>query len=236
VTEKLEKWYSPNIGKDFETLVFGDKGIPILLFPTSMGRYNENKDFKLIESAQWYIDNGLVKIYCVDGVDSHSWYNKKIHPSERVKNHIWYDKMLHEELVPRMIAETGYSKIVTAGCSFGGYHATNYAFRHPEHVKYVLNMSAAFDIKSQLNGFYDDNVYFNNPADFIPNIEAENFQDLMVILGTAEFDSCLEPNIKMAEILAAKGIKNWLDIRKNAKHDWPIWREMFPHYLSLIKY
>ena len=233
--EQHHKWYSGHLSMDIDMLVFGEKGYPIILFPTSMGRYFENKDFKLIEAAAWFINQGLVKIYCPDGIDNLSWYNKNIHPAERVRNHMYYDMMLKDEVIPLAQKETGVHKVATAGCSFGGYHATNFAFRHPELVKYVFNMGAAFDIKDQLDGYYDDNVYFNNPTDFLPHAWDENYRDMQVILGTGEHDICLEANIRFAEILKNKGISHWLDIRKGANHDWPVWREMFAHYLSLIK-
>lgn len=60
--EHLHRWYSPNLNRDIEVLAFGHQGYPVILFPTSMGRYYENKDFKLIESVNWFLDNGLVKI------------------------------------------------------------------------------------------------------------------------------------------------------------------------------
>jgi len=233
--EHLHRWYSPNLSRDIEVLAFGHQGYPVILFPTSMGRYYENKDFKLIDSAAWYLDNGLIKIYCPDGIDSTSWYNKSIHPADRVKNHIWYDLMLLHELIPLAQQETGVGRVVTAGCSFGGYHATNFGFKHPEVVKYIFNMGAAFDIKDQLDGYYDDNVYFNNPPDFIPNAYNRFYDDLHVVLGTGTQDMCWNANEKMATILRAKRINHWLDVRPNTNHDWPVWREMFPHYLSLIK-
>jgi esterase/lipase superfamily enzyme len=216
-------------------LAFGHQGYPVILFPTSMGRFYENKDFKLIESAAWYLDNGFVKIYCPDGIDSSSWYNKSIHPADRVRNHIWYDLMLLHELVPLAQRETGVGRVVTAGCSFGGYHATNFGFKHPAVVKYIFNMGAAFDIRDQLDGYYDDNVYFNNPLDFIPNAQNGFYDDLHVVLGTGTSDMCWNANEKLAGILRAKRINHWLDVRHGANHDWPVWREMFPHYLSLIK-
>jgi len=218
-----------------DMLVFGDRGYPIILFPTSMGHHNENKDFKLIESARWFIENGLVKIYCPDGIDSASWYNKDVHPADRAKNHIWYDQMLANEVIPRAIEETGVPRVATAGCSFGGYHATNFALRHPEMVKYVFNMGAAFDIKGQTDGYYDDNIYFNNPPDYLPSAWNDWYRDMHIVLGTGEFDICLGANVRFADILRNKGISHWLDIRPGGEHDWPHWREMFPHYLSLIK-
>jgi esterase/lipase superfamily enzyme len=233
--EQYHRWYSPSLSRDIEVLAFGTRGYPIMLFPTSMGHYYENKDFKLIDSVAWFVEEGLVKIYCPDGIDSSSWYNKGIHPAQRVTNHMWYDNFLLTELVPLMQRETGVGRIATAGCSFGGYHATNFAFKHPEVVKYVFNMGAAFDIKDQLDGYYDDNVYFNNPPDFISNAENRYYNDMFVVLGTGTHDMCWSANEHMASIFRHKGIHHWLDVRHNAPHDWPAWREMFPHYLSLIR-
>jgi len=216
-------------------LVFGEKGYPIIAFPTSMGRYFQNKDFKLIESAQWYVDNGHIKIYCVDSIDEESLYNKKVHPSVRVQNHIIYDRFISEEIVPKAL-ETGFPKVGVVGCSFGGYHALNFAFRYPEKTGYMISMSGAFDIKPQMDGYYDENVYFNNPPDFIPALENPALYDMGIVLGAGEHDICLEANKQMSEILHRKGIPHWLDVRMGGIHDWPLWREMFPHYLSQIKY
>jgi len=233
--EHYHRWYSPSLSRDIEVLAFGTRGYPVMLFPTSMGHFSENKDFKLIDSVAWFIEEGLVKIYCPDGIDASSWYNKSIHPAQRVMNHIWYDNFLLTELVPLMQRETGVGRVATAGCSFGGYHATNFAFKHPDVTKYVFNMGAAFDIRDQLNGYYDENVYFNNPPDFIPNAQSPYFNDMFVVLGTGTNDMCWDANERMASVLRNKGINHWLDVRQNASHDWPAWREMFPHYLSTIR-
>ncbi|MBL7854347.1 MAG: esterase family protein [Cyclobacteriaceae bacterium] len=233
--EHHHRWYSPRLGRDIDVLAFGTRGYPVILFPTSMGRYYENKDFKLLDSVAWFVDNGLVKIYCPDSIDEVSWYNKNIHPADRVRNHIWYDQMIRHELVPLAQRETGVGRVATAGCSFGGYHATNFGFRYPEVTKYVFNMGAAFDIRDQVDGHYNDDVYFNNPLDFLPDAHNPHFQDMFVVLGTGTHDMCWDANEKLAGILRQKGIQHWLDVRHEAPHDWPAWREMFPHYLSLIK-
>ncbi len=52
--EEYFKWYSPHLNRDIEMLVFGHAGYPVILFPTSMGSYHENKDMGLIDSAKWY--------------------------------------------------------------------------------------------------------------------------------------------------------------------------------------
>ncbi|GGE56129.1 esterase/lipase superfamily enzyme [Pedobacter psychrotolerans] len=232
--EEHKKWYSPNLSTDIDMLIFGHAGIPVLLFPTSMGRYYENKDFKLIDAVEGFIKEGKIKVYCPDSIDKLSWYNKSIHPADRVKNHIWYDKYLLEEVAPLARNETGSNKIITAGCSFGGYHAANFAFRHPWLVSHMFSMSGAFDIKGQLDGFYNDDVYFNNPVDNLMNNSNPELHHMKIVLGTTDRDMCRADNENLSGILAKKGIDHWLDIRQNADHDWPIWREMFPSYIAQL--
>ena len=236
MVEQYFKWHSPVLNRETEMLVFGDRGYPIIAFPTSMGRYYQNKDFKLIDSVQWYVDNGYVKIYCVDSIDEDSLYNKKVHPAIRIQNHLVYDRFISEEIIPRALSETNHPKAAVAGCSFGGYHSVNFAFRYPEKIGYLFSMSGAFDIKPQMDGYYDDNVYYNNPPDYLPALENPALYEMGIVLGAGEHDICLEANKQLSDILNRKGINHWLDIRTSAIHDWPIWREMFPQYLSQMKF
>jgi esterase/lipase superfamily enzyme len=233
--EEYIKWYSPNIGRETEMLVFGHAGYPIIIFPTSMGRYYQNKDFKLIDSVHWFVDQGLIKIYCPDSIDADSWYNKHIHPADRVRTHAAYDRMILEEVVSRARNETHSPKVAMAGCSFGAYHATTFAFRYPDLVGYLFNMGGAFDIRMQLNGYYDDNVYYYNPVDFIANLYHPALFSMGIVLGVGEHDFCRRYNEQMSDLLHAKGIQHWLDIRPGGVHDWPVWRDMFPHYVSQMK-
>lgn len=234
MNERHYKWYSPSLSREIEMLVFGDRGYPVIIFPTTMGRYYESKDFGLIESARWFIEQGLVQIYCPDSIDKLSWYNRAIHPAQKVKNHIWYDKMLLDEIVQRIRWNTGTGKVAVAGASFGGFHAANFAFRHPDVVSHLFSMSGAFSIKNFMNGYYDENVYFNSPTDFLPGLNHSDLWKMKIILGTSEWDICLAANKEMSHILRNKGVDHWLDVRGWKEHDWPLWKEMFPHYLSLI--
>jgi len=232
--EQYFKWYNKHINMDMEMLVFGEKGYPVIIYPTSMGSYTQNKDFNLIESVEWFVNSGLIKVYTPSSIDNDSWYNKKIHPRERVLRHIQYEQAILEDVVHRAMHETGFNKVAMAGCSFGAYHATNFAFRHPEKVGYLINMGGAFDIKMQLDGYYDDNCYYNNPPDFLPGLENPALYEMGIIFGTGEHDSCLDKNQRMSAILMQKGIPHWLDVRPGANHDWPVWREMLPTYISQL--
>ena len=234
IKEEYYKWHSPSLHRDIEMLVFGHSGQPVILFPTSKGAYYQNKDQGMIEAAQWFLQNGKVKIYCPDSIDSDSWYNKSISPPERAYNQEKYDRMIATELAPWAQHETGYERMAFAGCSFGGYHAVNTAFRHPNLASYCFSMSGAFDIKQFTEGFYNDTIFFNNPVDYIPGDNNPNLWKMGIILGTSDQDICREENERLDAILNQKNIRHWLDMRPNASHDWPVWRDMFPHYLSLM--
>ena len=52
MNERYIRWWTPYLSRDFEMLVFGNGGgLPLILFPTSFGRYYQNKDFGLIDSV-----------------------------------------------------------------------------------------------------------------------------------------------------------------------------------------
>jgi esterase/lipase superfamily enzyme len=236
--EEYVRWYTPHLGREIEMLVFGHAGYPVVVFPTSMGRYYQNKDFKLIESVAPLVDAGRVKIYCPDGIDEQSWYNDSIHPADRVKTHMAYENVIVHEVIARARQETGSPKVAAAGCSFGGYHAANLAFRHPDQVGYLFSLSGSFDIKQFLHGYYDDNCFYNNPVDYLPGLAdpwyLDRIREMGIVLGTGERDICREANLHLARLLAGKGIPHWLDVRPGAEHDWPLWRATFPVYLSQI--
>lgn len=230
--ENYIRYYSHHLNRDIEMLVFGSWGYPILLFPSTLNRYYEAKDQGLIESVRGFVEAGHFKIYCVDSIDSETWYGKHLDPRQRVLNYIQYDLFLTHELVPYIQRECSVDRIAVGGCSFGGFHSLNFAFKHPDQVRYLISMSGDFDIRSFMNGYYDDNVYYNNPVDYIPQEQGWRYGHMNIVLGSSEWDICLNGNLNMSRILNDKGIDHWLDIRGWEVHDWPLWRQMFPDYLS----
>ena len=237
--EEYHKWHSRFIDREFEMLVFGNSGFPVVVFPTSRARYYQAKDFGLINSVEHIIDSGKVKIFCPDSIDNLSWYNHNIPPAERVKMQFKYEEVILNDVLEYAFQDTGFDKAAVAGCSFGGYHSANIAFRNPDKVGYLFSMGGASNIKRFLDGYYDDNCYFNNPPDYLPNLEDDwylnEIKQMGIILGTGEFDMCLEENRVLSEILAHKQIPHWFDNRKNVGHDWHWWKEMFIDYLDKIK-
>jgi esterase/lipase superfamily enzyme len=66
MNERYIKWHTPWLNREFEMLALGNGGgLPLILFPTSFGRYYQNKDFGLVGSLSGY---GLSEILNSKGV------------------------------------------------------------------------------------------------------------------------------------------------------------------------
>lgn len=234
--EEYFKWFSNYLQRDVEMLVFGHAGYPVVLFPTSMGSFYENRDMGLIESAKWYIEQGLIQVFCPESNDKQSFYNKSVHPHQKIQQHVAYDKMICHELVERIRLNTRVGKVVVSGCSFGGYHAANFSFRHPGYVSHMFSMSGAFDIRSFMYGYQHDDIFYNSPLEYLQGLNDFELWNMDIVLGTSNWDICFDSNLKLHEVLKSRSVNHWLDVRQNRLHDWDLWREMFPHYLSRIKF
>jgi esterase/lipase superfamily enzyme len=235
MTRDYLKGYSRELNREMELLVFGHSGTPLLVFPTSMGRFFEFEDRGMIGVLAPKLERGELQVFCPDAVDLESWYNKHVHPRVRVMRHMQYERYLLYELMPYVRSRNSSNALAVTGCSFGGYHAVNFALKHPDIVTQCVPMSGAYDIHQFLDGYYDDDCYFNCPVDYLPNNNDDwflsRYRQMQIVLATANWDICLDQNIKLGKILDGKGIPHWLDIwGDNSLHDWPLWLRMAQKY------
>ena len=82
---QYDSWWSPSLNRTMEFLWLGQFGRPLMMFPTSGGRFVENDDFHLTDALADKVDRGEIQLCCVDSVDSESWYNKAAHPRARTE-------------------------------------------------------------------------------------------------------------------------------------------------------
>jgi esterase/lipase superfamily enzyme len=85
------RWRSPRLNRDMEIKVYGHWGKPFIVFPCSRGRYFDFEGMGMVAEIAGFIDAGKLKLYCVDSVDSESWYNYAVPPGERNARHEAYD-------------------------------------------------------------------------------------------------------------------------------------------------
>lgn len=230
------KWYSHRLGREMELLLFGHAGLPCLVLPTSCGRFYEFEHFGMVDAVAQKLETGQIQLFCVDSLDAESWYNRDVSPRWRIARHIQYEQYLLEEVLPLIRTENGSSRLLTAGCSFGGYHAANLTLRHPQIFSGFLSLGGIFDPSRFLSGYHDADCYFHTPSQYLANLSDpwfyERYRQGTYILATGEHDICLDANRGMSRLLSHKAIPHRLDIwGEGSKHDWPWWQRMLATYL-----
>lgn len=216
--------------------MFGHAGARVLVFPTSMGRFHEWEDRGMIAALGQHLEQGWLQLYCVDSVDSESWYNKHIHPADRARRHGQYEAYLLHEVLPFTRHRNAEPFFITTGASFGAYHALNFALRHPWLVGRTLGMSGLYDIKEQTGGWSDETIYFNCPTDFLQNehnpgrLAALRKIDIIVAIGRD--DPMRANNEWLSNVLWTKDIWHALRIWDGWAHDWPFWQQMVAKYIG----
>jgi esterase/lipase superfamily enzyme len=233
---EYHKWYSSRLGRDMETLVYGHAGSPVLVFPTSYARFYEWKDFQMIDTLGDKIDAGHLQIFCVDGIWSESWYNGWAHISGKMHRHNLWESYMKEEYYP-FIRSKNLNPVIATGTSFGAFIAAVFALKNPWHVRKLVCLSGGFNSKFFLDDDYSDDVYFNSPLDFLPNLhehhtlEQMRQMDIKLVAGKQDIAVCRETTRDLSSVLWNKGIWNQCDIWDDAAHDWPDWRRMARVYL-----
>lgn len=228
--EYLRQW-SPALGREMEALRFGASGLPLLVFPTSQGRFYQWEDFGMVAALQDKIDGGFIQLWCVDSVDSESWYAHGLPAAQRVNRHLAYERYLLEEFLPQIGVPP-----VAVGTSFGALHSVLLALRHPVRVSGFVGLSGAYDTRHWMDGHFDDEVYFTNPVAFLPGLTDERYLAPMrrfvkKVIASGEYDPNVAESVRIGTLLREKSVDAWLDIWSGWAHDWPYWKEMMRRYV-----
>jgi esterase/lipase superfamily enzyme len=235
-------WHSPNIGSDMPVAIYGHYGAPILFFPTAAADCEEYERFGLIDHIARFIDEGRVKVYSIESINKRSWLNKQIHPAERARLQVAYDRYVAEEVGPFIAwhCRTPDIGIATTGASFGALHAANTLFKHPDKFRTLIAMSGTYDLRGYCADYYDENIYFNNPVDYMANLSDPWYLDrirgarILLLTGQGAWEEPEETH-KLARILQAKGIPHHLDLwGHDVPHDWPTWKAMLEVYIPKL--
>ena len=234
--EEYHKWQSQYFEHEFEMLVYGHDGFPVIIFPTLNGTFFESKDNGIIESVSNLLDSGKIKIYCPQTIDYLTWNNFSIAPVDRAKSYTGYENVVLFDIIDFAKHETSRDKVALAGFDFGAYHALNISLKHPDKVDHLICIDGFFDIKKFIENYYDDNCYFNNPPDYLPELNDDwylnKIRDIKIVLAAAEKNENLEQNKRISQLLNLKNVNHTFEIYPGDGNDWQLWREVFPKYLN----
>ena len=234
-------WHSPSLGIEMPVVTYGDRGRPVLLFPTAAGDAFEAERMWLVKAVEPLVFAGRVRLFVVDSINRSAWMDRGLPAAEAARRQALYSRYVEDEVVPYVRSTIGahWARIVAAGASFGAFYAATAFFRRPDYFDGLVGMSGFYDLEhSYLHGYGDDNVYFNNPASFVPHLGGEALDTLrhrthiVIATGQGEWEAPHRSR-EFSELLHRKEIPHTLDVwGHDVAHDWPWWRKMLPYYLD----
>lgn len=243
MNREYHKWWSPRLERDMELLVFGHGGTAVLVFPTRVGRFYEYENMGMVERLRPRIEAGDLQLFCVDSIDSESFYCFWAHPHGRIHRHLQYESYLLEEVLPLVRLLNTSGRLMTHGCSLGAFHAANFSFRHPNLVQKLVAFSGRYDLtltidtfKDLFDGYSCDEIYFNTPTQFLPGLTCEarlgqlRAMEITLVIGVE--DPFLANNEQLSRILWDKGIRHRLHLWEGRAHRPSAWREMAAPFLT----
>lgn len=234
--------YAPSIGADGNLLVYGHYGRPVLVFPSEQGRASDYEDRDMIASVAHLIEEGRLKMFCVDSFDQASWSRGDLPLEDRARLHELYEDWIVNRVVPWIHDDCqGGLDIMTTGCSLGAYHAANFALKRADLFPFALCQSGVYDMSGVGHGHRGDAFYFSNPSDYISNLEGDHLEwlrhrvSLLLVCGQGMWEDttgALVSTKDFASLLGAKGLRHELDLwGHDVAHDWPSWRDQIAHHM-----
>jgi esterase/lipase superfamily enzyme len=239
-----EVWLpAPAAGGAGTVIAYGHYGRPVLVFPSEQGRAHDFENNGMIGAVAPLIDDGRVKLYCVDSHDAATWSNRDIPVEERARRHGEYESWILDQVVPLIHADCGGAQdIATLGASLGAFHAVLFALRRADLFPLAIGMSGNYNPTSWHSwGERGDATYFANPVDFVPNLNGEHLDwlrsrlSVLLVVGQGQWEDttgALGSTRHLAELLHAKELRCELDVwGHDVPHDWPSWRAQLAHHL-----
>ncbi len=240
MTRELSSWYSPALQKEMPIASYGHYGFALLLIPTAAADYLEYERFQLIDAIAPFIEAGKVKVFSIDSINRESWMNDQMDPRHKSIRHQQWNDYVYNEVIPFIRMNTSHdTPIIASGASFGALHSANLFFKRPDLIHGFVAMSGVYDLTEYTQGYFDEDVYYNSPAHYLPNLSDHSILEqirsshhIHLLSGTGAHEAP-DAARSIASILYNKGIWYELDIwGSEMTHDWPTWRKMLPHYLG----
>jgi esterase/lipase superfamily enzyme len=238
---EITAWFSPALGKEMPIASYGHYGFALLLIPTAAADYLEYERFQLIDSLAPYINGGKIRVFSIDSMNRESWMNNEMKPEHKAIRHNQFNEYVFNEVIPFIRTHTSNETMVyTCGASFGALHAMNLFLKKPDMINGAISMSGVYDLTEYTRGFWDEQVYYNSPQHYLPNLGDPWYLDriraskhIHIYTGSGSHEDP-DASRSFAGILYDKGIGYDLDIwGGDISHDWPTWRAMLPYIIDV---
>ena len=240
---ECRKEYSKYLDREMEFKIYGHDGKPCLVFPPQDGKFTDYENFKMVETLSDYIEQGKLRLFCVDSIDRESWSDKEGNPRYRAEMQERWFNYITNEIVPFIQNYTGRNDLIVTGCSMGGTHAGISFFRRPDLFETLIALSGAFDASMFFGNYMDDLVYNNSPVHFLRNMPEDHYyldiyrnKKIILCIGQGAWEEELLPsNHEMDAILKQKNVPAWVDFwGYDVAHDWNWWQLQIRYFMEKV--
>jgi Uncharacterized protein conserved in bacteria len=237
---QIASWYSHRLQKEMPIATYGYLGFALLLVPTAAADYLEYERFQLMDALAPLIDSGKVKVFSINSINNESWLNNQIDPRLKMIRHQQFNEYVYEEVIPFIKMNTSAeTPVIMCGASFGALHSMNLFLKRPDLLNGVIAMSGVYDLTEYTKGYFDEDVYFNSPQHYMPNLtdhhileQIRKSQHIHIFTGSGAYEDPAASGT-FARILYDKGINYELDVwGPEWPHDWNTWRAALPQYIA----
>jgi esterase/lipase superfamily enzyme len=234
---------APALGRRAHLWCFGDVGQPVIVFPSNAGVAHEWQQGGMVDALAPLFEAGRIKLYCPESNISQSFSGQgPLGP--RMERHHQYERFILESLVPfiRKDCNSPQARVLATGCSMGAMFSALFALKFPEVFRGALCLSGRYRGSRFVRGGYSEELYFNDPLAFVPNLEGAALErvrqqtHLTLVVGRGPFEnSCLPETVELGTWLSRKGVPSHLAVWGNdSRHDYTWWRRQAAHYLPQL--
>ena len=241
------KEFSKYLNRDMEYKIYGHAGKPMLIFPSSEGRFYQYEDSGMIGAISDFINEGKIQVWTVDSIDSEAYFSKHWDKLKLNELHNKYFEYITHEIIPSIIKTSKKNNkrkklnLIISGCSFGAFHAANYFFKNPKDIDTVIGLSGVYSTDMFFHDYTHEEIKENSPVDYLKKADKKTIKkyqkaSLIFCCGQGAYeDEMLYDTYRLGEVLDSINVPAWIDIwGKDVDHDWPWWQKQIKYFLEKV--
>src|SRR6185295_15291381 len=98
--KQIDRWRSPALDMDMPIVSYGERGHPLLLFPTAAADFLENERFFLVKAVEPAIMAGRIRVFSIESINRLAWMDRQLPVAEQARRQALYMQYIENEVVP----------------------------------------------------------------------------------------------------------------------------------------
>lgn len=229
--------------RDFDLVVYGSKGQPVIAFPEADASCVCWENNGMVAALADLIEAGTIQLFCVDSLDDESWHATGALDEYRRQNLAdWFDFIEHELLAFVGTTSTSRRRPLLVGAGMGAMNVTVALLRKPTAYAGLLALSGTYDVRALVGDWAVPEWLAFSPVDLVANLDpasdvvkALKDGQLAFVSGQEGSETGAWSQSLLEERMAALGIDATFELwGYDVSHDWCWWQEMCRQLLPCL--